>query len=70
MTINNYRKYGLDGIRNRRKNGCRRPVISTERNKEMIKDITKQIAKDIWLSQKHMEYQATAGHPSFFTSRN
>ncbi len=37
--INNYRKYGLDGIRNRRKNGGRRPVISTEKNKEMIKDI-------------------------------
>jgi transposase len=37
--INNYRKYGLDGIRNRRKNGGRRSVISTEKNKEMIKDI-------------------------------
>lgn len=37
--INTYRKYGLDGIRNRRKNGGRRPVISTEKNKEMIKDI-------------------------------
>ncbi len=37
--IDNYRKYGLDGIRNRRKNGGRRPVISTAKNKEMIKDI-------------------------------
>ena len=37
--INSYRKYGLDGIRNRRKNGGRKPVISTEKNKEMIKDI-------------------------------
>lgn len=37
--INNYRKYDLDGIRNRRKNGGRRSVISTEKNKEMIKDI-------------------------------
>ena len=37
--INNYRKYGLDGIRNKRKNGGRRPVISTAKNKEMIKDI-------------------------------
>jgi transposase len=37
--INNYRKFGLDGIRNKRKNGGRRPVISTTKNKEMIKDI-------------------------------
>lgn len=37
--IDNYRKYGLDGIRNRRKNGGRKPVISTAKNKEMIKDI-------------------------------
>jgi transposase len=40
MTINNYRKFGLeDGIINKRKNGGRRPVISTAKNKEMIKDI-------------------------------
>ncbi|MDN5866004.1 MAG: helix-turn-helix domain-containing protein [Candidatus Nitrosocosmicus sp.] len=37
--INNYRKDGLEGIRNRRKNGGRRAVISTDKNKEMIKDI-------------------------------
>ncbi len=38
--INNYRKFGLDGgIRNRRKNGGRRPVISTAKNRELIKDI-------------------------------
>ena len=37
--INYYRKYGLDGIRNKRKNGCRKPVISTAKNKELIKDI-------------------------------
>jgi transposase len=37
--INNYRKFGLDGIRNKRKNGGRRPVIATTKNKEMIKDI-------------------------------
>jgi transposase len=37
--INNYRKYGLDGIRNKRKNGGRKPVISTDKNKEMVKDI-------------------------------
>lgn len=38
--IDNYRKHGLeDGIKNKRKNGGRRPVISTEKNKEMIKDI-------------------------------
>lgn len=38
--IDNYRKDGLeDGIRNRRKNGGRRPVISTAKNRELIKDI-------------------------------
>ena len=37
--INNYRKFGLEGIRNRRKSGGRRAIISTAKNKEMIKDI-------------------------------
>ena len=37
--INNYRKYGLDGIRNKRKYGGRKPVISTDKNKEIVKDI-------------------------------
>lgn len=39
--IDNYRKFGLEGIRNQKqkKKRCRRPVISTEKNKEMIKDI-------------------------------
>ena len=37
--INNFRKFGLEGIRNRRKSGGRRAVISTAKNKEMIKDL-------------------------------
>jgi transposase len=37
--IKKYREYSLDGIRNKRKNGGRKPVISTHKNKEMIKDI-------------------------------
>lgn len=37
--IDNYRKDGIDGIRNRRKNGGRRAVITTAKNKEMIKYI-------------------------------
>jgi transposase len=38
--IDNYRKDGLeDGIRNKRKNGGRRAVISSAKNKELIKDI-------------------------------
>src|SRR5574339_206248 len=37
--INNYRKYSLDGIRNKRMNAGRKPVISTDKNKEMVKDI-------------------------------
>jgi len=37
--INNYRKDGLDGIRNKRMNAGRKPVISTDKNKEMVKDI-------------------------------
>ncbi len=37
--IDNYRNDGLDGIRNKRKNGGRRAVISSAKNKELIKDI-------------------------------
>lgn len=37
--IDNYRKHDLDGIKNKRKNGGKRTVISTNKNKEMIKDI-------------------------------
>ena len=39
--IKKYREYSLDGIRNNRerKNGGRKPVISTDKNKEMVKDI-------------------------------
>jgi len=37
--INNYRKYGIDGIRSKRNNAGRRPVISTDKNKELVKDI-------------------------------
>jgi transposase len=37
--IDNYRKNGLNGIRNKRKNGGRRPMISIPKNKAMIKDI-------------------------------
>ena len=68
--INNYRKYGLDGIRNRRKNGGRKPLISTAKNKEMIKNIgTEQITTDIWLSKKYMEYKAS-GYISFLFTGN
>ena len=43
--INNYRKYdGLDGIRNKRMNAGRKPVISTDKNKERVKDILSQVA--------------------------
>jgi transposase len=37
--IDNYRKHGLNGIRNKRKNGGRRAVLTTAKNKETIKDI-------------------------------
>jgi transposase len=37
--IKKYTESGLDGIRNKRKNGGRKPVISTDRHKQMIKDI-------------------------------
>jgi transposase len=37
--IDNYRKDGLNGIRNKRKNGGRRPMISNPKNKAMIKYI-------------------------------
>ena len=31
--IDNYRKSGIDGIRSKRKNGGRKPVISTDKNR-------------------------------------
>ena len=66
--INNYRKFGLEGIRNRRKSGGRRAVISTAKNKEMIKDsCTEQITEDIWLSKKYLEYEASGYIPFLFT---
>ena len=62
--------YGLDGIRNKRKNGGRKPVISTDKNKEMVKDIVlNKSPENIWLSQKYMEYQAV-GYISFLTTGN
>ena len=69
--INNYRKDGLDGIRNKRKNGGRKPVISSDRNKEMIKEVVgpEQVTQNIWLSQEYMEYQAL-GYISFLTIGN
>jgi transposase len=37
--IKKYKNSGIDGIRNKRKNGGRKPVISTDKNKEIVKDI-------------------------------
>jgi transposase len=37
--IKKYRESGLDGIRNKRMNAGRKPVISTDKNKEMVKNI-------------------------------
>ncbi len=69
--LDNYRKYGLDGIRNRRKNGGRKPVISTEKNKQMIKDIVlNKSPRTFDYLKKYMEYQATGRIISFFTPRN
>lgn len=37
--IKNYKKYDLDGIRNNSLNTDRKPIVSTNKNKKMIKDI-------------------------------
>src|SRR5437868_9079834 len=37
--IKSYKEYGLDGIKSKRKNAGRIPKISSEKNKQMIKDI-------------------------------
>jgi transposase len=37
--IKGYKEYGLDGIRSKRKNAGRIPKISSDKNKETIKDI-------------------------------
>ena len=55
--IKKYRESGLDGIRNKRKNGGRKPVISTDRNKEMIKDIVLNKSPKTFGYLKNTEYQ-------------
>jgi len=68
--IDNYRKDGLNGIRNKRKSGGRKPLISTAKKQGANKRYrTEQITKDIWLSKKYMEYQ-TFGYLFILTSRN
>ena len=37
--IKKYKDSGIDGTRNKRMNGGRKPVISTDKNKEIVKDI-------------------------------
>lgn len=37
--INEYKQQGLDGIRSKRKNAGRLPKISSDKNKQMIKEI-------------------------------
>ena len=61
---------GLDGIRNKRKNGGRKPVISTDKKqRDGKRHSTEQVTQNIWLSQKYMEYQAV-GYISFLTTGN
>ena len=68
--INNYRKYGLDGIRNKRKNGGRKPVISSDKNKETIKDIVlNKSPKTFGYLKNTLEYQ-TFSYISFFITGN
>ncbi len=53
--INNYRKHGLDGIRNKRKNAGRKPVISThKKQRDGKRHSIEQITPYIWLSQKYL----------------
>lgn len=67
--INNYRRDGLDGIRNKRNNGGRRPVISTTKNRDDKRHCVEQITQNIWLFKKYMDYQ-TPGYLSYLTFRN
>jgi len=68
--INNYRKHGLDGgIRNRRKNGGRRPVISTEKNRELIKDIVLNKSPRTFGYLKNT-WSMTLGHIPFLFTGN
>ncbi len=58
--INNYRKYGLEGIKNRRKNGGRKPLISTAKNREMIKEmVLNKSLRTFGYLKKYMEYKTT-----------
>ena len=66
--IDNYRKHGgLDGIRSKRKNGGRRPVISTAKNRDDKRYFTEPVTQDIWLSKKYMERQTFGCTSYLFT---
>jgi hypothetical protein len=67
--INNYRKSGLGVIRNKRKNGGRKPVISTDKNKEIVKDIVLYKSPKTFGYLKYLEYQAV-GYISFIAAGN
>ena len=68
--IDNYRKDGLDGIRNKRKNGGRRAVISSTKNKELIKDILLNQSPTAFGYLKNTWSIRAPGCISFLTFRN
>ena len=67
--IKKYKDSGMDGIRNKRKNGGRKPVISSDRNKEMVKDIVLNKSPQTFGYLKYLEYQ-TFSYISFLTIEN
>ena len=42
--IKEYKEYGLDGIRSKRKNAGRIPKISSDKNKEKVKEIISKVS--------------------------
>lgn len=69
--IKKYKDSGIDGIRNKRMNGGRKPVISTDKNKEIVKDIVLNKSPKTfgYLKNTCMEYQVI-GYISFLTTGN
>jgi transposase len=65
-----YKEYCLDGIRSKRKNAGRIPKISSDKNKQLIKDTVLKsprsfgYLRNTWsISEKYMEHKAFSSIP-------
>jgi transposase len=62
--IKSYKGHGLGGIKSKRKNAGRIPKISSDKNKQLIKDTVLK-SQIFWISEKYLEYQAFSSIPYY-----